>query len=172
MLPMFMNSAARMNSGTDEDDVVGVHPVEQLLRDRSHVKPGQQKIKDRARDHRMADRQSEKRESGDRDERKRERACEIHTPELALVGSNSVRGYATHGLPREPDVSNDGCDDEHDVDRKQQVEPDLQIGCALHLHEGDVVDHRGERHEVENDKRRSGDNAHDPAWPGRPRRHR
>ena len=72
-----------------EDDVVGVHAVEQLLCGRSHVQPRQEQVQDRAGDHRMADRQPEKGEGGDRDERDREGACQVHTPELALVGSNS-----------------------------------------------------------------------------------
>ena len=72
-----------------EDDVVRVHAVEQLLGGRAHVLACEQQVEDRARDHRMADRQAEKGERGDRDEREREGACEVHTPELALVGSNS-----------------------------------------------------------------------------------
>ncbi len=72
-----------------EDDVVGVHAVQELLGGRSHVEPGQQQIEDRAGDHGVPDRQAEEGKRGDRDDRDRERAGEVHTPDPALVGSNS-----------------------------------------------------------------------------------
>ena len=88
MLPMFMNSAARMNSGTARMHVVGVHAVEQLLGGRSHVLPGEQQIEDRPAIIEWPI-GSPRKARRDRDERQRERACKVHTPELALVGSNS-----------------------------------------------------------------------------------
>jgi hypothetical protein len=72
-----------------EDDVVVVHPVQQLLGRRPHIEPCQQQIEDRAGDHRVPNRQPEEGKYGDRDDRYRERAGEIHTPDPALVGSNS-----------------------------------------------------------------------------------
>ena len=72
-----------------QDHVVGVHAVQQLLGGRPHVEARKQQIEDRACDHRMADRQAEKGQHRHRDDRERERAGEVHTPELALVGSNS-----------------------------------------------------------------------------------
>ena len=72
-----------------EDDVVGVHAVEELLGGGAHVEAGKQQIEDRAGDHRMADRQAEEGQRRDRDDREREGAGEVHTPDPALVGSNS-----------------------------------------------------------------------------------
>ena len=43
-----------------EDDVVGIHAVEELLGGGAHVEAGEQQIEDRAGDHGMADRQAEK----------------------------------------------------------------------------------------------------------------
>jgi hypothetical protein len=70
-----------------EDDVVRVHAVEQLLGGDAEILACQQQVEDRAGDHRMADRQAEQRQRDDRQDGEGERAG--HTPEPALVGSNS-----------------------------------------------------------------------------------
>ena len=56
-----------------EDDVVGIHAVEQLLGGGAHVEAGEQQIEDRAGDHGVADRQPEEGERGDRDDRRARR---------------------------------------------------------------------------------------------------
>ena len=72
-----------------EDDVVGIHAVEELLGGGAHVLAGEEQIEDRAGDHRVADRQAEEGQRRDGDDRERERAGEIHTPEPPWSGSGA-----------------------------------------------------------------------------------
>ena len=72
-----------------KDDVVYVHPVQELFGGGAHVEPGQPQIENGAGDHRVTDRQAKQRQSGDGDDRQRKRTGEVHTPDPALVGSNS-----------------------------------------------------------------------------------
>ena len=113
MLPEFMISAERMKSGTASSDVARVHAVEQLLGGRAHVEPGEAAGRGSSRaiiawpigrPRRLSD--------DDRDDRERERAGELHTPELALVGSNASGALPRSAPPDEPDVADDHRDGE------------------------------------------------------------
>ena len=86
------------------------------------------------------------------DDRERERASEVHTPEPTW----SVDfGGALPQIARQPSqsVADDRRDGEDDVDREEPVEADLEIGRLLDLHEGDVVEHRRQRDAEEHDQR-------------------
>ena len=74
MLPLFMNSAARMKSGIASSSEARIHAVEQLLGGGAHVEAGEQQIEDRAADHRVADRQPEHAQGDDRHDGEREGA--------------------------------------------------------------------------------------------------
>jgi len=72
-----------------EDDVIGIHAVQELLGGRAHVEAGKQQIEDRAGDHGVPDRQAEKGEQRDRHDRDREGTGQAHTPDPTLAGSTA-----------------------------------------------------------------------------------
>ena len=90
-------------------------------------------------------------------ERKRERAGQVHSPERRLGDVGLFRRFAAQQAHDRPQVADDDRDGEHDVDRVQDVEADLEIGAALDLHEGDVAHGGRQRHAEEDD----GGNGHD-----------
>jgi hypothetical protein len=69
MLPVFMNSAARMNSGIGQQQLACHHAIQQLLSGRSHVEARQEQPENGAPDHRVGDGQPDQAQPDYGDER-------------------------------------------------------------------------------------------------------
>jgi len=88
MLPVFMNSAARMNSGSRA--AAGFHhAVQQLLGCGAHVDPDRNSQRIEPPIHRQAERHPDDASRPDGDQREGKGAGQVHSPELVLVMSTS-----------------------------------------------------------------------------------
>ena len=72
-----------------QQQLAGHHAVQQLLGRRPHVDARQEQPENGPADHRVGDRQSDQAQPDDGEERKRKRAGQVHSPEVALVMSAS-----------------------------------------------------------------------------------
>src|SRR5688500_8355353 len=68
-------------------------------------------------------------------------------------GLGCVRSLAAKQLRQDPDIAHDDGYGKYDVDRIEPVDPDLEIGGALDLHELDVVDGCRKRARIEDQDR-------------------